>query len=173
MLDGMLPDKFVAVRFYFNDCFPESEANRRFIRRLLTRLTQASDVVMLNSGLNLDDHVDWMPADRHRIHTIDRFMTPQNNLHVQSAVISRATGFVGTYGGLAYLPPFYGVNSIAFFSRTPDVAVQHLELAQRAWTRMKRGSFTAFDVGAVDLLSLAFGGGDEGTVYALRFSDVF
>jgi hypothetical protein len=166
VLDGILPERFIAVRFYFNDCFPETDANRRFVRRVLTGLTQTTDVVMLNSGLALDDHVDWIPADRHRIHTIDRFMTPQNNLHVQSAVIGRACGFVGTYGGLAYLPPFYGVNSVAFFSRTPDVAVQHLEVAQRACSRLKRGSFTALDVGAVDLLGMAFG--DDGRAAQTR-----
>ena len=166
MLDAELPEKYVAVRFYFNDCFPETDTNRRFIRHLLTQLTRTSDVVMLNSGLQLDDHVDWVPADTRRIHTIDRFMTPQNNLHVQSAVISRATGFIGTYGGLAYLPPFYGVNSIAFFSGTPHVAVQHLEFAQRVCTRMKRGSFTALDVGSVDLLALAFGDADSDTTAA-------
>jgi hypothetical protein len=166
MLDGELPETYVAVRFYFNDCFPETDANRRFIRHLLTQLTRTSDVVMLNSGLQLDDHVDWVPADTRRIHTVDRFMTPQNNLQVQSAVISRATGFIGTYGGLAYLPPFYGVNSIAFFSGTPHVAVQHLEFAQRVCSRLKRGSFTALDVGSVDLLARAFGDTEADTAAA-------
>jgi len=156
-LDGVLPERFIAVRFYFNDCFPENETNRAFIRRLLAGLRASSDVVMLNSGLQLDDHVDWDPGDAHRIRTIDEFMTPQNNLHLQSVVISRAQGFVGTYGGLAYLPPFYGVNSVCFFSRTPNVAVQHLELAQRVFARMRRGSFAALDVGSADLLHLAFG----------------
>ena len=43
-------------------------------------------------------------------------MTPRNNLAVQTKVISGARAFIGTYGGLSYLAPFYGVNSLAFYS---------------------------------------------------------
>ena len=41
-------------------------------------------------------------------------MTPRNNLDVQSRIIARSHCFVGTYGGLSYLAPFYGKPSIAF-----------------------------------------------------------
>ncbi len=43
-------------------------------------------------------------------------MTPQRNLEVQTVIISEARAFVGSYGGLAYLGPFYGVPSVGFYS---------------------------------------------------------
>src|SRR5678815_4489499 len=60
----VLPSKYVAARFYFSNCFPDTA-----------------------------DNLAW-----------------------QSAIIAGAAAFVGTYGGFAYLAPFCGVPSIAFYS---------------------------------------------------------
>lgn len=40
-------------------------------------------------------------------------MTPGTNLEIQTTVITRARAFVGTYGGLSYLSPLYGVPALA------------------------------------------------------------
>ena len=66
-----------------------------------------------------------------RIHYVDMQAEPHENLARQTAIIAGAKGFVGTYGGFAYLAPFCGINAVAFYSdRT--YFVYHLELAQRA-----------------------------------------
>ena len=67
------------------------------------------------------------------------------------------SAFVGTYGGLSYLSPFYGVPSLAFYSDPRAFTVQHLELARRVFSGMKRGSFVAMDVNDLDLVRSVIG----------------
>jgi len=153
-----LPDEYVAVRFYHNTAFPETEENIRFVRRLLTRLTETIDVVLLNPGCLIDDHWDLKPDVTRRVHQIDHLLKPRNNLDVQSQVISRARAYIGNYGGLSYLAPFYGVRSLAFYSSPAHVAPHHLDLMYRVAAKLKRGSFVALDVQALDLLSLLLQG---------------
>jgi hypothetical protein len=92
-----------------------------------------------------------------RIHVVDDLMTPRNNLEVQTKVIARAKAFVGTYGGLSYLAPFYGVPGIAFYSDPRAFVVQHLELARRVFGDMKRGSYVVLDVHDLDNVRMALG----------------
>jgi hypothetical protein len=155
-LDHVLPDSFVAARFYFNESFPDTEHNRSFVRQLLETIASQTDVVLLNTGLHLDDHWDLRPAVAGRIHTVDHLMTPRNNLEIQTKVISRARSFVGTYGGLSYLAPFYGVGSLAFYSRPDAFSVHHLELARRVFARMRQGSFVVLDTADLDIVRLAY-----------------
>ena len=51
-----LPSRYVAVKFYFNDCFPADEQNRAFVRDVLRTLAARGPVVALSTGLNIDDH---------------------------------------------------------------------------------------------------------------------
>ena len=153
-----LPDDYVAVRFYHNTAFPETEENRIFVRRLLTRVTETTDVVLLNPGYLLDDHWDLKPDVTRRIHAIDHLLEPRNNLEVQTKVISRARAYIGNYGGLSYLAPFYGVRSLAFYSSPEHVAPHHLDLMYRVAAKLRRGSFVALDVQGLDLLSLVLEG---------------
>ena len=59
-------------------------------------------------------------------------LAPERNLAIQSAVIGRARAFVGTYGGYAYLAPFYGVPALAFHS-VRSFKLHHLHAAQRVF----------------------------------------
>ena len=133
------PDDFVAVRFYFNDVFPDTETNRRFVASLLNALAETTDVVLLNPSMRLDDRLDVPVTARGRIHDISDLMSPRTNLDIQSKVIARARAFVGTHGGLSYLPPLYGVKSLSFYSDPRPSTVRHLELARRAFNRMHPG----------------------------------
>ncbi len=157
-LESRLPRDYFAMRFYFNDAFPETEENRAFVARLISRLTETSDVVLLNPGLHLDDHWDLEPEAASRVHRVDDRITPRTNLELQTKVISRARAFLGNYGGLSYVAPFYGVDSLAFYSNPDGFMVQHLELAHRMFSTIKRGSFVVLDVQALDLVELALRG---------------
>jgi hypothetical protein len=141
-----LPRDYIAVRFYFNASLPDTERNRRFMVSLLSTLARTTDLVLLNTGMRLDDHHDLDAAAAGRIHTVDRFMTPADNLAVQTAVIARARAFVGTYGGLSYLPPFFRVPSLCFYSERQRFRLGHLEAAQRVFRRRGWGQFVALDV---------------------------
>ncbi len=154
---GELPDNFTAVRFYFNESFPDNEDNKRFVTRLLQTLSEAGDVVLLNPDLHIDDHWDPKIQSNRRIHSIDHLMTPRNNLDIQTKVISRSRAFVGTYGGLSYLAPFYGVTSLAFYSHREKFLPQHLEVSRRVFGGFRRGSYVVLDTNDIDVLGLAFG----------------
>jgi hypothetical protein len=152
-----LPSDYIAVRFYFNESFPDTEENKLFVARLLQTLTEQNDVVLLNPDLHIDDHWDMPPSRNPRVHTVDHLMTPRNNLDIQTKVISRARAFVGTYGGLSYLAPMYGVTALAFYSHREKFNVQHLELARRVFGRFKRGSYVVLDTSDLEVLGMAFG----------------
>lgn len=126
-----LPKDYVAVRFYFRPSFPDNAENRDVVRRVIRTLADRVPVVLLNTGLSLDDHDDFDPGVGRGIHSIDHLMTPSRNLEVQSAVISRARAFVGTYGGLAYLGPFYGVPSVALYSHEDQIVPAHMDVSRR------------------------------------------
>jgi hypothetical protein len=107
--------------------------------------------------MQLDDHADVSVTARGRIHDISHLMSPRTNLEVQSQVIARARAFVGTHGGLSYLPPFYGVKSLSFYSDARPYTVRHLEVARRAFSRMQSGSYLALDVNDLDTLRITLG----------------
>ena len=152
-----LPDDYVAMRFYFSDCFPDTPANRDFIARTIDTLATRTHVVLLNTPFAVDDHRDFVASRSDRVHTIAEQMSPSTNLATQTAVIEHARAFVGTYGGYAYLAPFYGVNSIAFYSRT-TFKRQHLDLAHRVFERLGTARLIPVDLRAIHAVELAFAG---------------
>ena len=151
-----LPRDYIAVRFYFNESFPDTEENKLFVTSLLDTLTETNDVVLLNPDLHIDDHCDLRPGRNPRIHTVDDLMKPENNLDIQTKVISRARAFVGTYGGLSYLAPLYGVDSLSFFSERQKLVPFHLEHAQRVYGGRPDGRFLAVDTADAGAVSMTF-----------------
>jgi len=128
-----LPDEdYVAVKFYFRPSFPDVRANRAAVQQAVARLTANTPVVALNTGLELDDHAEAAIEARDRVIPLLDGVPPNVNLHVQSVAISRARAFVGTYGGLSYLAPLYGIRSIAFYSDRRHFLSSHLAVARRA-----------------------------------------
>jgi hypothetical protein len=147
-------DEYVAVKIYFSDCFPDTDTNRTFVRRVLAALTERYDVVMLSTGLKLDDHSDLETVDAPRIHALEQYMRPANNLRVQTQAIANASAFVGTYGGFSYLAPFLGVPSVAFYSDENFIPA-HLDVMRRARSDLERaGSRAGFITQHVDDLDL-------------------
>lgn len=126
-----LPKDYIAVRFYFRPSFPDTLENRMFAADVIRSLAREAPVVLLNTGLTLDDHDDLNVPGGLGVHRIDRLMTPERNLEVQTQVISHARAFVGTYGGLAYVGPFYGVPSIGFYSSEAELVPAHLDVGWR------------------------------------------
>jgi hypothetical protein len=158
VLEGVLPERYVAVRFYFNFSFPDDEQNRAFVAATLRSLLAQTDVVLLNTGIAVDDHVDFGGMEAGRIYRLDQLMTPQNNLYLQTVAIAHASGFVGTYGGLSYLPPFLGVPSACYYAHPERFSVAHLERAQRIFQGDGWGDFVALNArgnALVDLLAAA------------------
>jgi len=152
-----LPADYVAVRFYFSECFPDTPANRAFVASTVDSISRQTPVVVLNTPFAVDDHHDVEPTGG-RVYTIGAHMAPARNLEVQTAVMSRARAFVGTYGGYSYLAPFCGVQSLAFYSER-SFKPHHLHVAQHIFARLGGPSVVPLDVAAMPVVRLALSGG--------------
>lgn len=147
-----LPENYIAVKFYYSMAFPENDSNKAFVDNVVQRLTETTHVVVLDTGISLDDHADVGIVSSGRIHSLKHLTNPRNNLDIQTRIISRARAFVGTYGGFAYLAPYYGVRSVSFYSHWHNP--NHLFLAFQAFQRLCPGHFTALSVDEVGLMRL-------------------
>ena len=152
------PPAYVAARFYFSECFPDTPANRAFVASTVNTISQHTPVVLLNTPFAVDDHSDFDASGGRVLGIGERYMTPEQNLAVQTAVIARASAFVGTYGGYSYLAPFCGVPSLAFYSER-TFKDQHLHVAQRAFDQLGGPTLVAVDVANLALVRLALSHG--------------
>jgi len=156
-LRGQLPERYVAAKFYSNTALPDTPDNHAFVTSYLEELTRHVDVVLLNTPHRFDDHSDIAAAGRGRVHTIDHLMTPATNLDVQTRVIAGADAYVGTYGGFSYVAPLAGTNALTFYSHITGFRFDHLEVAKRVFSGLRKGSFVELDLRSVDLLRLGLG----------------
>jgi hypothetical protein len=139
-----LPERFVAAKPYFSACFPDTPANLRFVSELLLELAGALDVVLLSTGLRLDEHAEAHLADHERIHRLGD-LEARTNLAEQTRVLARADGLVSTYGGPAYLGSFLGVPTAGIAS-VANHNPRHLEAARMAAAAMGTPAPTLVDV---------------------------
>jgi hypothetical protein len=163
-----LPARYVAAKFYGNTALPPDANARAFAANYLSELVEHTDVVLLNTAQQFDDHDDFAPGVHPRLHRIDHLMPAERNLAVQTEVIQHADGFVGTYGGFSYLAPLCGVNTLAFYSRADGFRFDHLDVAKRVFASLRGGTFTEIDIRALDVLGLGFGGRAQADAHAAR-----
>ena len=113
-----LPEQFVAVRFYARPTFPVHKLVNQFVGASLEELSSKYDVVLLDHNLYLDDHDDLtLNVSGPRVHHLSQLckLTPETNLTISSAVLGRALGFVGTYGGFGQLALRMCKPSVTYF----------------------------------------------------------
>lgn len=127
-----LPAQYAAVRFYFRFTFQASPQTVAFAKECIRQLAAVQPVVLLNSGLHADDHLDFMPKDLTNVHRLSDLvpLTPENNLAMQAAVLARALGFIGTYGGLAQLALRYKKPVVSYFTEWGGTAWAHRHLSE-------------------------------------------
>jgi hypothetical protein len=149
-----LPAEFVAVKFYTAASLPDSPAMRRTLQTLVLALAERWPVVMLDTGLALDDHDDYTFERASRIVSLRDALVPRDNLAVQSAVIARSRAFVGTCGSLAWLAPMLGVDTTALLA-DPRFLHGHLQVGRQMYQAMGAASFSPLDISALEPLGLA------------------
>jgi hypothetical protein len=148
-----LPSRFVAVKFYTAASLPPTETVRRALQSIVLGLAERTDVVMLDTGLALDDHDDYSFASASRVHSVRESLRPRDNLAVQTAIISRASSFVGTCGALAWLAPMLGVDTTAVLADARFLH-GHLQVARRVYHVIDGGRFSPLDISAFEQLGL-------------------
>lgn len=153
---ALLPREYVAVKFYAAQSLPDTPELRALLRTVVRGLADRLPVVLLDTGLVLeDDHADYSLAGAGVI-SARPWMVPQNNLGVQSQIVAGARAFVGTCGSIAWLAPRLGVDTSAVFV-DPQWLHAHLAVAMRAYHKLAAGRFAVADVRALDPLGSGTG----------------
>ena len=149
-----LPSEYVAVKFYTAASLPPTDGVRRALQSIVLGIAEQAPVVMLDTGLALDDHEDYSFAAASRIHSVRETLRPRDNLAVQTAIISRASSFVGTCGALAWLAPMLGVDTTAVLADDRFLH-GHLQVARRVYQVIGGGRFSPLDISAFEQLGLS------------------
>jgi hypothetical protein len=116
VLEDVLPERYIAIRFYHSRLMRNAE----FAAAATQYLAERMPVVLLNPGVKPDPkHPDFETgADVVRLGS---HLTLENNLGVQSIAMAHADAVVGTFGGLSFVPPHYGVPSVCFWSTNKPI----------------------------------------------------
>jgi hypothetical protein len=151
---ALLPREYVAVKFYAARSLPDTPAIRAYLRTVIDSLAERLPVVLLDTGLVLeDDHADYAFSGSPRVIAAKRWMTPQNNLGVQTQIVGGARAFVGTCGSIAWLAPRLGIDTSALYV-DPKWLHGHLPVAMRAYHKLGAGRFSTVDLRALDPLAV-------------------
>lgn len=111
-VETLLPERFAAVKLYFNQCLPRDPS---VLQGLADKVRELGlPVVALEAGTAVDDHEDWSGAGVEVIRIADR-LEPVTNLAVQAEIAARADVLLATYGGFSYVGPFTGTATTAFW----------------------------------------------------------
>jgi hypothetical protein len=147
---ALLPKEYVAVKFYAARSLPDTPEIREWLRRVVAGLAEQMPVVLLDTGLVLeDDHADYEFTTRGRVISARQWMTPTTNLGVQTQIVANAKAFVGTCGSIAWLAPRLGVDTSAYYV-DPKWLHAHLAVAMRGYYILNAGRFQAADLRAID-----------------------
>jgi hypothetical protein len=147
--DGLsLPPEYVAMKFYSGPALPETASNRALVRDLVERIAARTPVVMLDTAWSTDEHRDYGLDGIPGVTTLRPALDPKTNLGVQTRVIANARQFIGTCGGLAWLAPFLGVDTLAVYEDDRYLTA-HLYAAQYAYRRNGAARFSTLNVAAL------------------------
>jgi len=156
-VDG-LPEDYVAVKLYFSGNLPDTGAHRQFLGTLLSRLVERTHVVVLESGIDIDEHEAWLPAASSRVH-FPPGLTARNNLALQTELIAGARALFTTFGGFAYMAAFLDVPAYALLGAARDYNAVHDDVLARAERALRRQGrhprvvpLSIEDAGALDVL---------------------
>lgn len=130
------PEKYVAVKLYSGDVMPTISHASHQLDAVLEKLVAGHDVVVLRTGMKLDDHDEIAINDRMVPAAGQQSaMCPSNNLFIQSCYAAHAETLVCTYGGFAYLGALCGTDTVALIER-PAFNPVHERVLSGALERM-------------------------------------
>ena len=143
-----LPAEYAAVKFYTGPALPDTDTNRGAVHDLVRRVAERMPVVMLDTAWSVDEHRDYAFDDIRGVTTVRGSLDPKTNLGLQTRVIAGARQFIGTCGGLAWLAPLLGVDTLAVYEDDRYLTA-HLYAAKYAYRRTGGGRFTTLNLKAL------------------------
>jgi ADP-heptose:LPS heptosyltransferase len=149
-----VPHDYAAVKFYTGPALPDTPTNRARVHALVRALAARMPVVMLDTAWSVDDHSDYAIEGIPNVTTLRPALDPRTNLDVQTRAIAGARVFMGTCGGLAWLAPLLGVDTIAVYD--DDRFLQsHLYAARYAYRRTAAARFSTLNLKAAEAIQPA------------------
>lgn len=128
-VQGGLPPQYVAVKFYGRATFPYPHPDiAAYVQETVAKLAAVVPVVTIGTGNDHDDHVD-VPVVGKNIYNLPSDLPAEENLKAQAAVISHASAFIGTYGGVAQLALRLGVPSYSVWAQWGGTSHAHYALS--------------------------------------------
>ena len=127
--DGGDTEPYVVASFWFSSCFPDTRRHRRLVNDALSELSRRSPVVVVDPG--------GFPGVPPSLDTGDRIrvVAPGGDtdaqLREQSRTIAGARAFVGTFGGISMMAPFYGVPTLTVFGEEAGLFPHHAAVSRR------------------------------------------
>ncbi len=138
--DGItLPAQFIAVKFYERHTLPRTPTILAFVEHTIRQIAKTHPVIVLDWDQHADDHADFVPPEIPnvtRLSTLLPHILPETILAVQSAVLARSLGFVGTYGGFAHLALRFRRPVISFYWEFEAVVPAHRTVSQHLALKM-------------------------------------
>lgn len=128
-----LPPAFVAAKFYWRTTFPPEMSTKSFVEACLRHVAKRHPVILLDTPFHVDDHMDCALAAVPNVTPLSQLyphLTVETALAVQSAVLGRAIGFVGTYGGTSHLALRYGRPNVSLYLQWHGAALAHKHLCE-------------------------------------------
>ncbi len=143
-----LPPDYTAVKFYTGPALPDTESNREALHDLVRRLAARMPVVMLDMAWSVDEHRDYAFEGIPGVTTLRPSLDPRTNLGLQTRVIAGAQQVGGACGGLAWLAPLLGVDTIAVYQDDRYLAA-HLYAIRSLCRRMQTARFSTLNIKAL------------------------
>lgn len=111
-----LPRKYIAVKFYANDIFISSRENQQFVNTLVNLISKKTQLVILGSKAQIDDHKLLKIVTHPNVIGINAKVPSRHNLGIQTEILRRSQGFIGTNGGFSVLAAFLSKPCLSFYS---------------------------------------------------------
>lgn len=146
--DPPLPAGYAAVKFYTGQALPDTPQNRATLHRFVERLAARMPVVLLDTAWSVDEHRDYAFDAIPGVTTLRPSLDPATNLGLQTRVIAGARLFLGTCGGLAWLAPLLGVETLAVYEDDRYLTA-HLYASRYAYRYTNAARFSALDIRAL------------------------
>lgn len=144
-LAHILPAQYVAMKWYDRVTWPAQDPQvQSFMASVVSIVGASSKIVLLTGSPEADDHADIVI--KHPSVVTLPSVAPEANLAQQIQVLSKATAFIGPYGGVAQLALRMGIPSASFYKAFGGTAHSHLSLSLLLSKKTK----VPFLVGSID-----------------------
>jgi len=128
---------YVAASFWFSTCFTDTRPHRHLMHQVLGELSRRLPVVVIDIGgfpgvpesLETAGNIDIVPGPDH----------DAGQIREHSRIIAGARAYVGTFGNISQLAPFYGVPTLNVFDEDGGLSAHHRRTAASAAERLGDG----------------------------------